>query len=730
MAGFAILSRLSRWCVQASIAACQPRRMRHPRATGIAAVVESLEERRLLSAIDLTAEEQLVLELVNRARANPQAEADRFGIGLNAGLPAGTITSTPKQPLAPNQLLENPAVAHSLDMLARDFFSHTNPDGKTSSQRATDAGYNWNLVGENIAYQSSGATNRGPTVQAEHQSLFESAGHRQNILNPGYREIGVGERWGNYTGFNVSMLTELFGNRTGNSFLTGVAFTDLVVTDNFYSIGEAVAATTVTAVRGGSGESYSTTTGTSGAYSLQVPDGTYSVTLSGGGLASPITKTNIGVAGANVKVDFLTLNQKPTIALTPNARSFAENGAPVVLDSGATVTDTDSPNFDTGSLAVTIGSGANANDRVEVRNQGTGAGQIGVAGANVTFGGTTIGTFSGGTGTTPLTFTFNASATATGAQALLRNITFRTSGPSINTAQRTIGIVVSDGDGGTSTTVSRAINVFAVAGAANVTRMYRAYNPNADYHFFTITSAEFSNAVTAGYHDETSGQSGFSVLDNLVAGTTPIHRLYNLTSGRHYYTLSDYERDVLVSIGWRFEKDEGFMYAATASGATTIYRLYNNNSGVHLYTESAATRSTILTTFAGVWVEHSALGNAFAVIVSGEQSRTAAIRYRDASVAGAFEAGEFAARPASFGPPQTAINAWPLALARTSRQAPSDDTIARTNANAGSRRSTQLNSGLGTIGKLPSRVFADAVDEVFATMRQLGTLEHAEEADD
>jgi len=632
VAGDSISSQIFR-CLGEVAVTIAPRPQRRSGCAGrLPVVVERLEERRLLAAIDLTAEEQLVLELVNRARANPQAEADRYGIGLNDGLAAGTITSDPKQPLTPNQALENAATAHTLDMLARDFFSHTNPDGRTASQRATDAGYNWNLVGENIAYQSSGSTNREPVVLSHHQGLFESPGHRRNILNSNYRELGAGERWGNYTGFNVSMLTELFGNRSGNSFVTGVAYTDLILTDTFYTIGEAVTGATVTATRSGSGESYVTTTGTSGGYSLQVPDGTYTVTLSGGSLALPISKPNAVVSAANVKVDFVTLNQRPTIVLTPNARTFAEGGAPVVLDSGAIVIDPDSANFDTSTLTVTVSVGANVNDRLEVRHQGTAAWQIGIAGSNVSFGGTTIGSFSGGGGSSPLSITLGANAATAAVQALLRNVTFRTSGAPINSASRTIDIVVTDGNGGASTSVRRTVNVVGISATANTTRMFRAYNPNADYHFFTISTGEFSNAVAASCHDETAGRSGFAVLDNLLANSTPIHRLYNPNNGRHYYTINDGERDFLVSIGWRFEKEEGFMYAASAPGATAIHRLYNDNSGVHLYTESAATRTAILTTFAGIWVEHAALGHAFTVNVAAERSRLSAIRAATASL--------------------------------------------------------------------------------------------------
>lgn len=48
----------------------------------------------------LTAHEQYMIELINRARADPLAEAQKYGIGLNDFLAPGTITSAPKQPLA------------------------------------------------------------------------------------------------------------------------------------------------------------------------------------------------------------------------------------------------------------------------------------------------------------------------------------------------------------------------------------------------------------------------------------------------------------------------------------------------------------------------------------------------------------------------------------------------------------------------------------------------------
>ena len=67
---------------------------------------EALETRCLLAASTLTPADQLMLELMNRARANPSAEASRQGIALNTGISAGdTISTAAKQPLAPNNLL-------------------------------------------------------------------------------------------------------------------------------------------------------------------------------------------------------------------------------------------------------------------------------------------------------------------------------------------------------------------------------------------------------------------------------------------------------------------------------------------------------------------------------------------------------------------------------------------------------------------------------------------------
>ncbi|WP_028799601.1 sigma-70 family RNA polymerase sigma factor [Streptomyces sp. 142MFCol3.1] len=88
-------------------------------------------------------------------------------------------------PLTEDPQLEDAAQAHSDDMAARNFFEHTNPDGTDPGQRITAAGYRWSTYGENIAQGQQ-------TPEAVMESWMNSPGHRANILNCSFKNIGVG----------------------------------------------------------------------------------------------------------------------------------------------------------------------------------------------------------------------------------------------------------------------------------------------------------------------------------------------------------------------------------------------------------------------------------------------------------------------------------------------------------------------------------------------------------
>lgn len=113
-------------------------------------------------------------------------------------------------------------------MLATDTFSHTGAGGSSPGDRMAASGYGFTgswIWGENIAIRWGGGTavNAGQ-VEAFHDGLFRSAGHRENILNEGFRETGIGLALGEYRGSTGATATEVFARSGTGAFLTGVAF--------------------------------------------------------------------------------------------------------------------------------------------------------------------------------------------------------------------------------------------------------------------------------------------------------------------------------------------------------------------------------------------------------------------------------------------------------------------------------------------------------------------------
>jgi len=259
-----------------------------------------------------TAYEQLMLELVNSARAKVGA-----------------------QPLAFNGSLNKSADSHTNWMIASDTFSHTGANGSSPTARMKSAGYvfsgSWSSA-ENIAWAST----RGPAgyqdeVQLLHTNLMSSPGHKANILNGTFREIGIGFNTGDYRGWNGAFVTENFTRSGTKAFLTGVTMDDKDG-DRFYDVGEALGSVTVTAVSS-TGARYTTTSGTAGGYSLALAAGTYKVTYSGGGIV-PVAK-QVTIGPSNVKLDLIDPAMIKTITGTTGANTLYGSSGVDLIKAGA-----------------------------------------------------------------------------------------------------------------------------------------------------------------------------------------------------------------------------------------------------------------------------------------------------------------------------------------------------------------------------------------------------------
>ncbi len=187
-----------------------------------------------------TALEQEMLEFINRARMNPAAEGSILN-GVNTWYSAdararkpsffanliGEFASYPAvAPLAFSAKLIQSARTHSQDMVARSFFAHVNPSGQDPTARGAAAGYDVG-VGENI---DGGGASTGDDILMSHFSFMvdydnidttNPIGHRQNVLNSAYAEVGIGVYGARYGG----KLTQDFG-APARSYILGVAYVD------------------------------------------------------------------------------------------------------------------------------------------------------------------------------------------------------------------------------------------------------------------------------------------------------------------------------------------------------------------------------------------------------------------------------------------------------------------------------------------------------------------------
>jgi phosphoheptose isomerase len=188
----------------------------------------------------------------------------------------------------------------------------------------------------------------------------------------------------------------------------------------------------------------------------------------------------------------------PVITPTGYSGTYVEN-AGAIYDAGATVTDSDTTVLNGGQLIYQVIANGTATDELGIRNQGTGAGQIGLSGTNVTYGGTTIGTYSGsfGTGSTPLTVTFNSNASVAAVQALVRNITYRNTSENPSTATRSISLTVSDGTGMTSTPAVVTMAVSAVNDAPVITSAATANVAENATAVMTVSSSDVDGGTPA-----------------------------------------------------------------------------------------------------------------------------------------------------------------------------------------------------------------------------------------
>lgn len=261
---------------------------------------------------DPTPAEQAHLEAVNRARMNPQAEADRLLSGdINEGIDPPSITTDPKQPLTFNAKLLSAARLHSEDMIANDYFDHNSLDSRTPDDRINQAGYSPWLSAENISIEvASYPLDAASTLLDFHDGFVINSdnpnrGHRINVFREDMREIGAGSASGEFNGWpHAWVLTCNYAasSENPNPFVLGVVYDDQN-NDDMYTAGEGIGDVAIEAIEQGGTNTFQTATASAGGYGITLPSGNWLIraTLSDGKRA----EHTISITDKNVKTDFL-----------------------------------------------------------------------------------------------------------------------------------------------------------------------------------------------------------------------------------------------------------------------------------------------------------------------------------------------------------------------------------------------------------------------------------------
>lgn len=149
----------------------------------------------LAAVLVLTGCDTMGIDVPPQPEAGVQAWDEMLG-AVNAaraeGATCGPRRMAPAPPLIWDSRLETAAARHSRDMAEHRHFDHRGTDGVDTGERVRRAGYDWRVVGENIARNQR-------TVAEVVGDWLESPSHCEQLMDPRYLELGAAETNGYWT---------------------------------------------------------------------------------------------------------------------------------------------------------------------------------------------------------------------------------------------------------------------------------------------------------------------------------------------------------------------------------------------------------------------------------------------------------------------------------------------------------------------------------------------------
>ena len=133
--------------------------------------------------------------------------------------------------------------------------------------------------------------------------------------------------------------------------------------------------------------------------------------------------------------------------------------------------------------------------------------------------------------------------------------------------------------------------------------VHRFYSEEFQAHFYTISEVE-KNHIIATYPPRTWNYEGvaYNAISDSLPGMAPIHRFYSLANKKHFYTISEEEKNHLIggaypAAQFTYEGVAWYAHQKNAAATRPLHRFYSEASAVHFYTASEAEKKHIIATY-------------------------------------------------------------------------------------------------------------------------------------